>query len=529
VRTDLYQIGEAKMEARSKEVIVIKPTKAQTKENRLRVAAYCRVSTDSSDQLNSFFAQMKYYTDYIRSNDNMVLVDIYADEGITGTVIQKREEFKRLIKDCKNKKIDRVLVKSVTRFARNSLECIETVRQLKSCGVSVFFENDNIDTDKMNSEMILYIKSAFAQGESMSASKRMSTSIRMKMESGTYVTSNAPFGYRLIDGRLVVQPMEAEIVRSIFKMYLDGFGAINIALYLQENYPEYHWNKESVRYILTNEKYIGDSLWQKYYTPNVLPLTSKRNKGERTKYYCEGTHDPIIDKETFEKVRLFMTEKREKYYSAVTNSSKKNTDWSIKCRCCGWRFRPKKQKDDIAWICSRKGMQKEACKTKTYTNRELERAFVSVYNTFRQNERLLLGETISMLQTLKAKVNAGNDEIGEIDRNIAELTAKNSMYTNLYSSGVIDELVYFEKIDQIKDSITELRSRRLRLINEDENEACIEKLRKLKRILSESPENITAFDKTLFSQIVEKVYAEEDGALTFELLGGLELKKVVGE
>lgn len=525
---DRYQIGAAKMDTRSKEVIVIKPTKAQSKEDRLRVAAYCRVSTDSSDQLNSFFAQMKYYTDYIRSHDNMVLVDIYADEGITGTSIQKREEFKRLIRDCKNKRIDRVLVKSVTRFARNSLECIETVRQLKSCDVSVFFENDNIDTDKMNSEMILYIKSAFAQGEAMSASKRMSTSIRMKMESGTYVTPTAPFGYRLIEGKLVVEPTEAEIVKSIFRMYLDGFGVVNISLYLQENHPEYHWNKEGIRYILTNEKYIGDSLWQKYYTPTILPLATKRNKGEVAKYYCEGTHEPIIDKETFEKVRLFMMEKRGKYYSADATSSGKSIDWNIKCRCCGWKFRSKKQKCDVTWICSRKGTQKEVCKTRTYTNRELERAFVSVYNTFRQNERLLLGETISMLQTLKAKVNAGNDEIGEIDRKIAELTAKNSMYTNLYSSGVIDELVYFEKVDQIKDSITELRSRRLRLINEDENEACIEKLRKLKRILEESPESITAFDKGLFQKIVEKVYAEVDGALTFELLGGLELKKAVG-
>lgn len=345
------------MDTRSKEVIVIKPTKAQSKEDRLRVAAYCRVSTDSSDQLNSFFAQMKYYTDYIRSHDNMVLVDIYADEGITGTSIQKREEFKRLIRDCKNKRIDRLLVKSVTRFARNSLECIETVRQLKSCGVSVFFENDNIDTDKMDSEMILYIKSAFAQGEAMSASKRMTTSVRMKMESGTYVTPTAPFGYRLVEGKLVVEPMEAEIVRNIFKMYLDGFGVVNISLYLRENYPEYHWNKEGIRYILTNEKYIGDSLWQKYYTPTILPLATKRNKGEVAKYYCEGTHEPIIDKETFEKVRLFMMEKREKYYLADSITAEKSFNWDIKCRCCGWKFRARKRNFDVTWILNT--LQKE--------------------------------------------------------------------------------------------------------------------------------------------------------------------------
>lgn len=153
------------MEIVNKEVKVIKPTLVDNQ--TLRVAAYCRVSTDSTDQQNSFFAQVKYYNDFIRGNDKMVLVDIYADEGITGTSVDKREEFKRMMNDAKNCKIDRVLVKSVTRFARNSLECIEAVRKLKSYGVSILFENDHIDTDTMNSEIILYIKSAFAQGEAL--------------------------------------------------------------------------------------------------------------------------------------------------------------------------------------------------------------------------------------------------------------------------------------------------------------------------------------------------------------------------
>ena len=146
------------MSAREKEVKIIRPTKEGEDAGYIRVGAYCRVSTDSEDQLNSFFAQVKYYNDYIRRNEMMRLVDIYADEGITGTEMQKRDEFKRMLKDAKNRKLDRVLVKSVTRFARNSLECIEAVRELKACGVSVFFENDNLDTEQMNSEIILYIK-----------------------------------------------------------------------------------------------------------------------------------------------------------------------------------------------------------------------------------------------------------------------------------------------------------------------------------------------------------------------------------
>ena len=151
-----------------------------------RVGIYVRVSTDDVRQTTSFELQKKYYEDFVTKHPNWTLVKIYADEGISGTLMDKRDEFKRLLKDCKNRKIDRVLVKSVTRFARNSLECIEAVRELKSYGVSVFFENDKIDTENMNSEMLLYIKSAFAQNESMSLSKRMVQSIRMRMEEGTY-------------------------------------------------------------------------------------------------------------------------------------------------------------------------------------------------------------------------------------------------------------------------------------------------------------------------------------------------------
>ena len=221
------------MSAREKEVKIIRPTKEVEDAGYIRVGAYCRVSTDSEDQLNSFFAQVKYYNDYIRRNEMMRLVDIYADEGITGTEMQKRDEFKRMLKDAKNRKLDRVLVKSVTRFARNSLECIEAVRELKACGVSVFFENDNLDTEQMNSEIILYIKSAFAQQEALSASRRMAMSVRMRMENGTYKPSSAPYGYKLEDGDLIVLPDEAEQVRKVYELYLSGMGEKAIVKYMQ--------------------------------------------------------------------------------------------------------------------------------------------------------------------------------------------------------------------------------------------------------------------------------------------------------
>lgn len=275
---------------KEREVYVIKATKGKDS-NILKVAAYCRVSTDSEDQINSFVEQIRYYNDFIRSRGDMVLVDIYADEGITGTSVNKRDEFNRMMKDSKAGKIDRVFVKSVSRFARNSLECIENIRLLKSYGTSVFFENDGIDTDTMNSEMILYIKSAFAQEEALAGSKRVRRANQMRMESGKVSFTNTPFGYDYVDKTLIPIPEEAEIVRKIYRYYLEGMGFSKIAQLLNSkpNIPGKPWGIVRIRYILSNEKYIGDTLNQKTYTPLELPLKNIRNDGEVDKYYVTNT------------------------------------------------------------------------------------------------------------------------------------------------------------------------------------------------------------------------------------------------
>lgn len=511
-----------------KEVQVIKATKIGEKTEKIRVAAYCRVSTDKDDQLNSFFAQMRYYRDYVRGNDKMVLVDIYADEGITGTELAKRDEMKRLIRDCKHKKIDRVLVKSVTRFARNSLECIETIRTMQSCGVSVLFENDHIDTETMNSEMMLYIKSAFAQSEATSASKRMSTSIRMKMEDGTYVATSAPFGYRLVDGEYAVVPEEAEVVRKIFALYLQGYGVNVIAKTIRDTDGDKRvWNRQGIKYILTNEKYIGDTMWQKSFTPAVLPLRNRPNRGELPKYYCEGTQEAIVSKEDFIAVKNLMREREEKHYKQYRNE-KKLFYRKIMCRHCGWSYRVKQIQNGYVWACSRKGMIGGECSSRSYTDTELYRSFIKVYNILKQNKRVLLDETISQLQTLKVKANCGNNVIAEIDEKIAMLGRQNNLYGQMLANGVIDEVTYHEKADSLKGQITELRSRRMKIINDDDEETCIEQLRQLRKIIEESPDYLDEMDTELFGKIVKLIYAEEDGALSFVIKGDLELKVYVG-
>lgn len=245
-------------------VKVIQPTIAQINQQRKqRVGAYCRVSTDSDDQANSFSAQLKYYSDFIKTNPELEFVDIYADEGITGTCINKRDEFKRMMKDAYNGKLDRIFVKSVSRFARNSLECIEAIRTLNSFGVTVMFENDNIDTKTMNSELILYVKSAFAQSEALAGSKRVSTAVRMKMENGEFVTYNAPYGYKLDKKNfLVVVPEQAEVVKRIFDLYLSGNGVGRIVKILNDEGIKkiIVGNNDSVTFVLKGGLHLGIKL-----------------------------------------------------------------------------------------------------------------------------------------------------------------------------------------------------------------------------------------------------------------------------
>ena len=346
-----------------KEVQVINPKLSKKTDDILRVAAYCRVSTDSDDQMNSFIAQVKYYNDFISRNKNMVLVDIYADEGITGTCAEKRDEFLRMIADAKKGKIDRILVKSVSRFARNALECIENIRLLKSYGTTVLFENDNIDTETMNSEMILYVKSAFAQSEAMAGSKRVSTAVRMRMERGEFKTTTAPYGYDLIDGNLVPNEEQLPIVQRIFKEYLSGNGMTKVAEIInEEEQTDRVWDKTAVQYVLKNEKYIGDMLMQKTYSVDCISKKTKKNNGELPKYLISNNHTPIVSREVFKLVQAETAKrnsKRKKSNQGTTELGKYNSKYALSdvliCGECGSSYRRNVKYDNgrkkVYWRC----------------------------------------------------------------------------------------------------------------------------------------------------------------------------------
>ena len=510
---------------KQKQVHIIQPTIGDKAKEIIRVAAYCRVSTDSEDQANSFIAQVQYYTDYIKSNSQMKLVDIYADDGITGTSIEKREDFKRMIKDCKAGKIDRILVKSISRFARNSLECLETIRLLNTLNVIVVFENDGIDTRKLNSELFVYIKSAFAQSEALAGSKRVSTAIRMKMESGEFKISTAPYGYKIENNTLIPIPEQKPIVQRMFYDFLSGKGVGKITEELnREEAGDRKWSVSGIKYILTNEKYVGDMLMQKTYTPQILPFAKKRNRGEVDQYYIANSHEGIIERKIFDAVQdIFKTyeENRRKYNQKVRSIFSKK----VKCGDCGCTYKRNTKKGVFYWVCSNNGIAGQHCNTTNIKEDDLKQAFIRIFNRIKCYKGELVDYPINQLVAFKAKITRQNSDISEIDSEIAMLCNRNSMLNELKLRDVVDEVSYLEQSSQIQNRLSQLRKRRINILAEDEEEAVIEEFRKLKRIVEDENDYILIFDEDLFSKIVKNIIVLENRGLLFELNCGLKLKE----
>ncbi len=508
-----------------KEVQIINPTKGMYSDRLKRVAAYCRVSTDSADQINSFIAQVKYYNDFIKQSGDMTLVDIYADEGITGTCVNKRDEFQRMMKDSKAGKIDRIYVKSVSRFARNSLECIESIRLLKSYGTTVLFENDGIDTSTMNSEMILYIKSAFAQSEALAGSKRVSTAIRMKMANGEVSIYNVPYGYKVENNCLVPIKQLQPAIERIFKDYLSGKGMGLIAEELNsERFMDRDWKISAVRYILSNEKYIGDSLMQKTYTPQIFPLKNRPNNGEVDKYYVSNTHEPLIDRDLFNAVQEKLKQNkldRSSYESnRITNLTQK-----IRCGDCGCAFKRKMQSGEAYWVCSSNGIAGRHCKTRNIKESNLKKSFVRLFNRLKLYESEIVDSDLNQLVSLKAKISSQSTAISDIDVEIAAICEKNCMLAKLKARNIIDDISYMEQTSALQKRLTELRSRRIKLLNEDEDEKSIERFRELKDEIDTFDGYMLVFDKEVFEAIVQNIFVSDDDYVTYELKCGLKLRE----
>lgn len=307
-----------------------------------KVAGYARVSTDTDDQQNSYEAQVKYYTDYISSREDWQFVKIYTDEGISGTSIKKRPGFQEMIKDALSGKIDLIVTKSVSRFARNTVDSLTTIRKLKENNIECYFEKENIWTFDGKGEMLITIMSFLAQEESRSISENCTWGQRKRMADGKVsVCFNQFLGYdRGENGEFVVNKEEAETVKRIYRMYAQGFGITTIAQELTNDRVKtakgnYVWNPASVRSILKNEKYKGDALLQKTYTKDFLTKKQIKNKGEVQQYYVTENHEAIISPEVFDFVQDEMKRRGKQHGKRIDGLVFVG---KIKCANCGGTF-----------------------------------------------------------------------------------------------------------------------------------------------------------------------------------------------
>lgn len=341
----------------------------------LRVAAYARVSVDKDTMKHSLAAQISYYSSYIQQHGDWEFAGIYADEAYSGTK-DNRPRFVQMLKDCREGKIDRIITKSISRFARNTLTLLKTIRELRGLGIGVYFEEQNIDTLTEAGELMITLLASQAQEESLATSENCKWRIRKMFEEG-YTTSFNMVGYRVENGLVVLVPEEAETVRRVFDLYLAGYGKQAIANILrEEGVPSRtggEWNQTTIFSMLRNEKYAGDLLLQKSYITDHLTKASVKNKGERPQYFIKDDHEPIIDRDTFDKVQREIARRAEKF----AHPQGRYTVFSslIRCGICGKSYRRKITEARVIWTCSTYNTRgKKYCASNSIPESTLEEA-----------------------------------------------------------------------------------------------------------------------------------------------------------
>ena len=374
---------------------------------KIRVAAYCRVSTDQDEQLSSYENQVNYYREYILKHEDYELVDIYADEGISATNTKKRDAFNRLIQDCRDGKVDRILVKSISRFARNTLDCIKYVRELKELGIGVTFEKENIDSLDSKGEVLLTILSSLAQDESRSISENSTWGIRKKFERGVIQVNTTNFmGYDKDEkGNLIINHEQAKVVRYIFDRFLEGYSPEFISKELREQAilgctGKARWCPSAIWKMLQNEKYKGDALLQKTYTVDFLTKKRSENQGQVNQYYIEGNHEAIIDKEEWDLVQLeverrnqFRQDNHINFY--IIQYEQNPFTCKVFCKECGGLFGRKNWTTSRGkrpvWQCNNrykvKGVQ--GCTNRHIDEETLQQAFFRAIEFLQENKEKL--------------------------------------------------------------------------------------------------------------------------------------------
>lgn len=488
-------------------------TTADNKPN-MKVAAYCRVSTDSEEQATSYDTQVEHYTEFIKKNPKWEFAGIYADDGISGTNTKKREEFNRMIEDTMAGKIDMIITKSISRFARNTLDCLKYIRKLKEKNVPVFFEKENINTMDSKGEVLLTIMASLAQQESESLSKNVKMGMQFRFQKGeVQVNHNRFMGYtKDEDGHLIIEPAEAEIVRRIYREYLQGASLKQIGNGLMKDgiltgAGKPKWRPESVKKILRNEKYIGDALLQKTYTVDVLTKKRVKNNGIVPQYYVENSHEPIIPRDLYRQVQEEML-RRTNLHSGVNRkkrvySSKYALSSIVYCSKCGEIYRRvawnNHGKRSTVWRCvNRVERGPGCCDAPTVKEEELQNAVVRAIN-------MVLGGKEDMLATLEKNIEmvlALEDETSmeSIDAKLEELQQELLKRANAGHN-----------YEDLSDEIDSLREKKQEVMADNaEREGQKQRIAEMQQFLAGQTEQIEEYDENLVRSMVEIIAVYED-------------------
>ncbi len=377
---------------------------------RLKIAAYCRVSTDLEEQESSYEAQMAHYSEIIGKNPDWVLADIYADEGISGTSTEKREEFNRMIGDCENGKIDMIVTKSISRFARNTLDCLQYIRRLKALNIPILFETENINTMGTSGELLITIMASLAQQESQSISQNVRMGIQYNFQRGKPMLNHSRFlgNTKQKGGSLVIVPEEADVVRGIFRDFLEGLSFGEIISGLEERgirtpAGREKWYHSTIQSMLKNEKYMGDLLLQKSYTKDFLTKERADNQGTFPQYYVKNAHAPIVPREVFMRVQGALL-RRENDLALAGKRSRPSVPHALHgkliCGICGQPFCRYTPPSGVTyWRCKSRITKGQYCESATIADKDIRRAVINAFNRLpyckedliRMQERILWG------------------------------------------------------------------------------------------------------------------------------------------
>ena len=535
-----------------KKIIVIpakkKSPQGQAKKRNLRVAAYCRVSTGDEEQLTSYENQKAFYTEKIMKNPEWTMVDIFADEGITGTSTCRRKDFLRMIRQCRQGKIDMILAKSVSRFARNTLDTISYTRELRSLGIAVIFEEQNINSIYPESEFLIALHAAFAQSESESISANVRWGKRQSIKDG-----KVTFQYKTLlgyekgpDGNPVIIPEEAETVRRIFEWYLAGKSVRDIRLALvaggfRNAVGTTDWTTSNLRSILTNEKYCGDALLQKTFVKDCISKKSIPNTGQLAKVLIQNNHEAIISHEIFDAVQLELARRRAQdgrsRKSAPTGRGKFSGKYALSgllfCGECGTAYRrvvwTQHGEKRAVWRCtSRLDYGKKYClNSPTLDEEPLQQAILNAINSVMSNHSALAEQLRDTMEQELAPIPGESMSLGDIDRAIADLGRQFAALLS-EAADADDADSYTAQFQSISTAMAEFK-RRKAIIQQlrQEQDQTDRRMQRVTMALKSTSNRLTEWDDGTIYQLLEKVTVLSSERIRVTLRDGLEIEQAV--